>query len=168
MEPGGGAHDLGRQEKRFNDLHRYFDEHSQSQQLPASVWLEKSERKYHRQPHHRSEVGHNIEHAHGKAEEKAEAEPDQGETCREQHAHAQPDQELSTINANLRGNHWHKSQLDEEINKINKDILDLWAKGVSPSPLMKLRDNMTNIDLDYGAAVAAIAIESVARAAGRK
>jgi hypothetical protein len=53
---------------------------------------------------------------------------------------------LSTINANIRGNHWHKSQLDEEINKINKDILDLWAKGVSPSPLMKLRDNMTNID----------------------
>ena len=29
-------------------------------------------------------------------------------------------------------------------------------------------DNMTNIDLDYGAAVSAIAIESVARAAGRK
>lgn len=53
---------------------------------------------------------------------------------------------LSTINANLRGNYWHKSQLDEEINKINKDILDLWAKGTSPSPLMKLRDNLTNID----------------------
>jgi hypothetical protein len=61
---------------------------------------------------------------------------------------------LSTINANIRANHWHKSQLDEEINKINKDIIDLWAKGVSPSPLMKLRDNLTNIDrlshrLDY-------------------
>jgi len=53
---------------------------------------------------------------------------------------------LSTINANLRGNHWHKSQLDEEINKINTDIIDLWAKGASPSPLMKLRDNLTNID----------------------
>ncbi len=61
---------------------------------------------------------------------------------------------LSTINANLRGNHWHKSQLDEEINKINQDIIDLWAKGASPTPLMKLRDNLTNIDrlshrLDY-------------------
>ena len=61
---------------------------------------------------------------------------------------------LSTINANIRANLWHKSQLDEEINKINKDIIDLWAKGVSPSPLMKLRDNLTNIDrlshrLDY-------------------
>ena len=61
---------------------------------------------------------------------------------------------LSTINSNLRGNHWHKSQLDEEINKINKDIINLWTKGASPSPLMKLRDNLTNIDrlshrLDY-------------------
>ena len=53
---------------------------------------------------------------------------------------------LYTINANIRGNHWHKSQLDEEINKINKDIVDLWAKGISTGPLMKLRDNMTNID----------------------
>ena len=61
---------------------------------------------------------------------------------------------LSTITANIRANHWHKSQLDEEINKINNDIVDLWAKGASPSPLMKLRDNLTNIDrlshrLDY-------------------
>ena len=61
---------------------------------------------------------------------------------------------LSTITSNLRNNHWHKSQLDEEINKINKDIVDLWANGASPSPLMKLRDNLTNIDrlshrLDY-------------------
>jgi hypothetical protein len=53
---------------------------------------------------------------------------------------------LYTINDNIRANHWHKSQLDEETNKINKDILDLWAKGASPSPLMKLRDNLTNID----------------------
>jgi hypothetical protein len=61
---------------------------------------------------------------------------------------------LSAITSNLRNNHWHKSQLDEEINKINKDIIDLWANGASPSPLMKLRDNLTNIDrlshrLDY-------------------
>ena len=61
---------------------------------------------------------------------------------------------LTTVNANIRANHWHKSQLDEGINKINKDIIDLWAKGASPSPLMKLRDNLTNIDrlshrLDY-------------------
>ena len=61
---------------------------------------------------------------------------------------------LTTINDNIRNNHWHKSQLDEEINKINKDIVDLWAKGVSPAPLMKLRDNLTNLDrvshrLDY-------------------
>lgn len=61
---------------------------------------------------------------------------------------------LTNINDNIRNNHWHKSQLDEEINKINKDIVDLWAKGASPAPLMKLRDNLTNLDrlshrLDY-------------------
>jgi hypothetical protein len=61
---------------------------------------------------------------------------------------------LSTITSNLRGNHWHKSQLDEEINKINEDIADLWAKGVAPGLLLKLRDNLTNLDrlshrLDY-------------------
>jgi hypothetical protein len=61
---------------------------------------------------------------------------------------------LTTINDNIRNNHWHKSQLDEEINKINKDIVDLWTKGASPAPLMKLRDNLTNLDrlshrLDY-------------------
>ena len=61
---------------------------------------------------------------------------------------------LSAITLNLRENQWHESQLDHEMNNINKDIADLWAKGVTPGLLLKLRENLTNFDrlshrLDY-------------------
>lgn len=80
--------------------------------------------------------------------------PKEGENTEQQDIIGHIEGLLSTITANIRGNHWHKSQLDEEINKINKDIIDLWSKGTAPAPLMKLRDNLTNIDrlshrLDY-------------------
>jgi hypothetical protein len=61
---------------------------------------------------------------------------------------------LFVITSNLRGNFWHKSQLDEEMNQINKEIIDLWEKGIVTGLLFKIRDNLTQIDrlshrLDY-------------------
>jgi hypothetical protein len=53
---------------------------------------------------------------------------------------------LSTITSNLRANHWHRQELDEQIDLINKDIAELWTKGVATGLLLKLRENLTNLD----------------------
>ena len=61
---------------------------------------------------------------------------------------------LSAITDNLRNNHWHKKQIDQQINLMNAGISDLWHKNVAPGLLLKLRDNLTSMDrlshrLDY-------------------
>jgi hypothetical protein len=53
---------------------------------------------------------------------------------------------LSTITDNLRHNHWHKKEIDNQINLINADVAELWRKSVTPGILLKLREHLTNID----------------------
>ena len=53
---------------------------------------------------------------------------------------------LGVITQNLRANQWHKSHLDQQINQINEDIIELWRKNTAPGILLKLRENLTNID----------------------
>jgi hypothetical protein len=53
---------------------------------------------------------------------------------------------LGVITKSFRNNYWHKSLLDEQIDKINGDIADLWRQNVAPGILLKLRENLTNID----------------------
>ena len=53
---------------------------------------------------------------------------------------------LGVITENFRKNHWHKSLLDQQMNQINEDITELWRKNTATSVLLKLRDNLTNID----------------------
>jgi hypothetical protein len=53
---------------------------------------------------------------------------------------------LGVIMDNFRKNHWHKSLLDQQMNQINEDITELWRKNTATSVLLKLRDNLTNID----------------------
>ncbi|MDD4924750.1 MAG: hypothetical protein PHF74_08005 [Dehalococcoidales bacterium] len=61
---------------------------------------------------------------------------------------------LSIITCNLRQNCWHNQQLDEEVNQIQNNITELWAKDVSTSILYKMRDNLVQLErlsnrLDY-------------------
>ena len=53
---------------------------------------------------------------------------------------------LGAITDNFRSNHWHKSRLDQQISQINEYITELWRKNTAPGILLKLRDNLTNID----------------------
>jgi cytochrome c oxidase subunit IV len=53
---------------------------------------------------------------------------------------------LFVISANFRGNHWHKKELDAQINLIDRDIDDLWRKNSPVQLLLKLRDNLVIID----------------------
>lgn len=53
---------------------------------------------------------------------------------------------LRVITKSFRNNYWHKSLIDEQINKINDDIADLWRENVAPGILLRLRENLTNID----------------------
>jgi hypothetical protein len=53
---------------------------------------------------------------------------------------------LGVITDNFRQNHWHKSLLDQQMNQINEDITELWKKNTATSILLKLRDNLTNVD----------------------
>ena len=53
---------------------------------------------------------------------------------------------LGVITDNLRNNHWHKSRLEQRVNQINMDITELWQKNIATGVLLKLRDNLTNID----------------------
>ena len=53
---------------------------------------------------------------------------------------------LGVITQNFRANQWHKSHLDQQINQINEDIIELWRKNTAPGILLKLRDNLTNVD----------------------
>jgi len=48
---------------------------------------------------------------------------------------------------------------------VGVPVCSLWKTMISAGPATRHEDNMSNIDLDYGSAVAAIAIESVARVA---
>lgn len=53
---------------------------------------------------------------------------------------------LGVIATSFRNNYWHKSLLDQQMNKINGDIAELWKKNTAPGILLKLRENLTNID----------------------
>jgi hypothetical protein len=61
---------------------------------------------------------------------------------------------LGSITDNLENNHWHKKQIDHQIDLMNAHIANLWHKNVAPGLLLKLRENLTSMDrlshrLDY-------------------
>jgi predicted membrane chloride channel (bestrophin family) len=53
---------------------------------------------------------------------------------------------LGVITKCFRNNYWHKSLLDQQMNHINEDIAALWKKNINPGILLRLRENLTNID----------------------
>ncbi len=53
---------------------------------------------------------------------------------------------LKSILDNFRSNSWHKTYLDKEFEKINRDITALSVKNVGVTVLAKMRENITNVD----------------------